>query len=98
MPEQDHMDRLLSRALSSPVPALSTDFEQQLTQRLRPRRLSAQRRVALILYGVSAIVTSVWTMRLASIEWSMVAASVVVPLIVVAVVFRHYVLRPALEG
>ena len=49
MPEQDHMDRLLSRALSSPVPALSTDFEQQLTQRLRPRRLSAQGRVALIL-------------------------------------------------
>lgn len=95
MSEQDHMDRLLSQMLSAPVPTLSSDFDRALATQLQPPRLSGQGRLALALYAVLAIVASVWTMREASIAWSMVAASAVVPLVMVAVVFRHYVRPPA---
>ena len=95
MPEQDHMDRLLSQVLSAPLPALSPDFDRQLARQLQTPRLNGQGRLALSLYAVLAIVASVWTMREASIAWGMAAAAAVVPLVVVAVVFRRYVRPPA---
>ena len=95
MPEQEHMDRLLAHALSAPVPALSSDFDRQLARRLQTPRLSRQGRVALALYTVLALVVSAWTMHEASIAWSLMVASAVVPLAVVAVVVRRYVRPPA---
>lgn len=47
-------------------------------------------------YAALALVVSLWTMRQASIEWSMVAAATLVPLVVVTVVCRRWVWpRPA---
>jgi hypothetical protein len=93
--EQDHMDRLLSQALSAPVPELSSGFDRHLTRRLQPPRLDRQGRFVLSVFAVFAIVVSVWTMRAASIEWSMVAASTLGPLVITVVLFRRYVRPPA---
>jgi hypothetical protein len=95
MSEPDDMDRLLSRALSTPVPELPAGFDRRLMRQVRPRRLGAQGRVALALYGLPAIAISVWTMRVEAIEWTLVAAAVVVPVALVAMVLRQYGLRPA---
>ena len=95
MPEQDHMDRLLSHVLSAPVPTLSSDFDRQLARHLQPPRLSGKGRLVLALYAVLAIVASVWTMHEASNAWGVAGAAAVVPLVVVAAVFRRYVRPPA---
>lgn len=89
MSEQDHMDQLLSQAMSAPAPTLSSDFDQRLTRRM-PARLDRRRRLILIAYAVVALVVSVWSMLAVGLGWSMVAGFVFVPLGVVAVVFRRH--------
>ena len=96
MNEQDQMDQWLARSMSAPVPTLSPDFDRRLTQALKPRRLNSQGRVVLALYALVATLASVWTMRAASIEWTWVVAAIVVPMAVVALVFRRQTRRPAL--
>lgn len=91
------MDRLLSQALSAPVPSLSPDFDRRLARQLRPTRISRAGRLVLALYAVFAIAVSVWMMREASIGWNLVAAATLVPAVIVGVVFRRYA-RPLSVG
>ena len=89
MSEQDGMDRLLSQSLSAPVPTLSPDFDRRVLRQARPRRLSRPSIRALACYAAFALAISIWTMRWADIEWPLVAASAVVPVVVVATAFRR---------
>ena len=89
MPEQEGIDRLLSHGLSGPVPTLSPDFERLVLRHVQTRRLSKPGILALAFYAAFALAISVWTMRHAGIGWNLIAASAVVPLIVVATVFRR---------
>jgi membrane protein YdbS with pleckstrin-like domain len=86
------MDQWLSETLSSaPRPSLSSGFDERLARRLRPRRLTARGRIVMLLYSAAAIVLSIWTMRSASIEWPLVGAAMLVPLLVVmAISIRHF--------
>jgi hypothetical protein len=83
------MDRLLREAMAAGEPRLSPAFDARLARRLRPRRLSSTGRLVMTVYTVAALVVSVWTMRSASLDWSVVAAAVLVPLAVVAIVHRR---------
>lgn len=89
MSEQDRMDQLLSQAMSAPVPTLSSDFDRQLTRRM-PTRLDRRRRLVLVAYSVVALVVSLWSMLAVGLGWTMVAGFVILPLGVVAVVFRRH--------
>ena len=89
MSEQEGFDRLLSESLSAPVPTLSPDFDRRVMRHVRTRRLRRPGILALACYVVFALTSSVWTMRQAEIGWHLIAASTVVPLIVVGTVFRR---------
>ena len=89
MSDQERMDRLLSQAMSAPVPTLSPDFDRRVLKHVQKRRLSKPGMLALVLYAAFAIVISVWTMREAAIGWNLIAASALVPLVVVAALFRR---------
>ncbi len=84
--EQEEMDRFLSQSLSAPVPALSAGFDRRVMKRVRPRRLN--RPGVLALYATFALASSIVAMRLTGIGWAMIAASIVVPIVVVAALFR----------
>lgn len=88
MSEQEGMDRLLSQSLSAPVPTLSPDFDRRVMKRVRPRRLSWPGVLTLALYATFALASSIVAMRLTGIGWATIAASIVVPVIVVAALFR----------
>jgi hypothetical protein len=84
MPDrQDRIDSALREAMSAPPPALSARFDQRLTERLRPRRLSMRARVVLFLYALLALLATAWCMRdlpFASVDWRFVILLVLVPL------------------
>lgn len=92
MSEQERMDRWLREALSAvPQPGLSPQFEQRIARQVRPRRLTPRGRSVMVLYTAAAIAASIWTMRSASIDWSLVAVALMLPLLVVAVLgFRSF--------
>lgn len=94
MSEQETMDELLRRSMSAvPPPSLSRGFEQRLARQIRPRRLGAPARRLLALYALITLVASVWVMRNQAIDWSLIVAAVVVPLTILAVVQRRYLMR-----
>lgn len=63
MHDDDAMDGLLKHALAADVPQLSSGFDAAVTQRVRPRRLSARGRAAMVAYTAVAIALSAWAMR-----------------------------------
>lgn len=63
MRNDDLMDPLLRDAMAADVPQLSTDFDERVMERVRPRRLSAMGRVAIAAYAVAAAATTVWLMQ-----------------------------------
>ena len=89
MSEHDSMDRLLRQALSTPVPALSPDFDRRVLKQVRPRRLSRASIFTLAAYTMVALAISVSTMRHTEIGWPFIVVSVMVPILVVALVFRR---------
>lgn len=94
MSEQDRMDRLLREMMAiTPPPCLSSGFEQRLRKRLGARRLDSAGRWILTGYGIIALILSIWVMRSQSIDWSLVAIAIVVPLSV-ATVIQHRRLTP----
>ena len=97
MAEQDDMDRLLFQALSTPPPTLSSDFDRRLARQLQRPRLNRHGRFTLAAYAVLATVASLWTLHAASIPWGMAAVSTVLPLVIVAIMFRRYVRVSAFE-
>ena len=94
MSEQESVDRLLRTTMAAaPLPALSPGFDKQLSRRLRSNKLNAASRLVLACYGATALMVSVWTMRMASIDWSIIAIAVMVPLVLVAFVQPRRVWR-----
>jgi len=94
MSEQEHLDRLLRKAMTAvPAPTLSPAFDKHLSRRLRSQGLNATSRLVLACYGTMALAVSVWTMRMASMDWSLIAIAVLVPLVLVATVQYRGLLR-----
>lgn len=91
MSDHEQIDRVLSQAMSAPVPALSPEFDRRLAARLHGRRVGPSGRLALWSYAALALVISLWTMRQASVEWSMIAAATLIPLVVVTLACRRWV-------
>lgn len=91
MSEHEQIDRVLSEAMSGPVPALSPEFDRRLAAGVRGRRVGPRGRLVLGSYAALALVVSLWTMRQASVEWSMIAAATLIPLVVVTVACRRWV-------
>jgi hypothetical protein len=89
MNEQDKFDDLLSKMMSSaPQPRLSANFQKRLTRRLHGPTLNLIDRSVVSIYAFVAILFSIWLMRSESINWSIVAASIALPLILVEIVRR----------
>jgi hypothetical protein len=85
------MDRLLHETLGgSPIPALSARFEQQVAKRLSPRpRLDRRGVLVLALYSILALGASVWTLRSVALDWSMIAAAVLTPFVLAAILYER---------
>ena len=62
MHDDELMDALLRRALAAESPSLTPAFDAAVLRRLRPRRLSRQGRVAMLVYGISATAATAWLM------------------------------------
>jgi hypothetical protein len=90
MSENEHVDRLLAQALYAPVPTLSSGFDRRLAARRRAGQMSPRGRLVLGSYAALALVTSTWTMRQASIEWTLVGAATLIPLFVVGLACRRW--------
>jgi hypothetical protein len=89
--QQEGMDRLLRWALGSqPAPVPAPGFEQRLARRLAPRRLSSSGRLVLGLYALAALAGSVGVMRSEAIGWGFIVVAVVVPLVVLASLWRRH--------
>jgi hypothetical protein len=85
MSEQEQMDRWLHEALSAqPQPGLTLAFDRRIAEAIRPRRLSSRGRIIMAVYSVAAMGASIWTMRIASIDWSLIAVSLAIPMLLVA--------------
>jgi uncharacterized membrane protein YdbT with pleckstrin-like domain len=72
------------------APTLSPDFQQQLHQRLQPRRLGKKPRRFLIAYALTGLAVSVGALQLAGFSWWLILLFVLIPLIIVAIVLRPY--------
>ncbi len=59
-------------------PRLTPAFTERVTTQLRPRRLSAEGRRALSLYGLAAAIVSIAVMRSQGVEWSAIAVSLAI--------------------
>jgi hypothetical protein len=74
MNEQDNVDRWLREAMSGEVPRLSSAFDARLERRLRPQRLTAAGRIVMAAYVLAAVLVSVWALRGAALDWTLVVA------------------------
>lgn len=85
--ENDAIDRLLRRSMAAPIPSLSPKFEQRVVRALRSKSepLDEYHRNLLTGYSVVSVLVSALVMRGQGLPWGAVAASVMAPLIVVAV-------------
>jgi hypothetical protein len=88
--EQDQMHQLLSQTMSAPVPRLSADFDRTLSRRLQSTRLDRRGRLVLAAYSAFALIASIWAMREVATEWPIIVGFVLVPICVMAVVFRRH--------
>ena len=63
MHDDEAVDRLLRDAMASDEPQLSPGFDDRVSRRLRPRRLTTFGRAAITIYLVVAVASAVWWMR-----------------------------------
>ena len=85
MSEPIEIEALLRESLTAAgPPRLPPTFTERVTRRLRPRRLNAGARRALLAYAVTAAVVSVVVMRSQGVEWSVVAGSLALSAALVA--------------
>jgi hypothetical protein len=92
--DQEKIDQLLREAMSAPPPALSPGFDERLLKRARPRRLRPEGRLVLASYALAALAVSVWAMRSQSIEWTLIVTAVVVPILIIATLYRRHLYTP----
>jgi hypothetical protein len=71
------------------VPKLSASFERRLARHVRRRELTSAGRGALAAYAVAALALSIWAMRSASLEWSLIAAAILTPAALTAATLRR---------
>jgi hypothetical protein len=90
MNEQEGMDRFLREAMAGDPPRLSTDFDARLARSLRRRAVNSKGRQLIAAYAVAALTSSVLVMRSASLHWSLIAIALLVPLAVVATMYRPH--------
>jgi hypothetical protein len=90
MSEQEQVDLWLRDAMRGDVPRLSAAFDARLEKRLRPRRLTATGRIVMAAYVLAALLVSVWALRGAALDWSLVAV-VLLPIAVVASVYSRWI-------
>lgn len=86
MSEQERMDHLLREMAATPVPSLSSAFDERMKRRLQPRRLDSAGRWWLTAYAIIALIISISVMRAQSVAWNLVVIATLVPLIVAAAV------------
>jgi uncharacterized membrane protein YfcA len=79
------VDQWLRDAMSGSTPRLSAAFDARLERRLRPRRLTATGRLVMAAYVLAALLVSLWALRNAALDWSLVA--VLLPCAVIADVY-----------
>jgi hypothetical protein len=92
MPEPIEIEALLRESMNAVAPpVLTPTFTQRVTARLRPRRLSAGAKRALLFYALAAAVVSVAVMRSQGVEWNLIAISLAVTVVIGAI------LRPRLR-
>ena len=87
-PHQHDIDGLLRSTLAAPMPALPPDFDQRLMSKIsrRSQPLDRYRQVLLAGYGLVSIVVSTVLMRGQGLGWGAIAATILAPLAVAAVV------------
>jgi hypothetical protein len=87
MTDDERMDLLLRRAMSAGPPEPPSDFDARLARRLRARGLGRTGRLLLAAYALVALGVTVWVMRGASLDWTLVAAAVA-PVAIAAAMYR----------
>ena len=91
MPDDEKMDELLSQMMTPvPQPSLSSNFDQRLKKRLKPRRLDATGKRAMAAYVILALVISIGVMRMKGVSWGVIAVAVLAPLGVALIIQRRY--------
>ncbi len=90
MNEQEKVDQWLRDAMSGAAPQVSAAFDARLERRLRPRRLTATGRIVMAAYVLAALLVSLWVMRNAALDWTLVAA-VLLPSAVAASVYGRWI-------
>jgi hypothetical protein len=90
MNEQERVDPWLRDAMSGSAPRLSAAFDARLERRLRLRRLTATGRIVMAAYVLAALLVSLWVMRNAALDWTLVAA-VLLPSAVAASVYGRWI-------
>jgi hypothetical protein len=87
-PREPGIDRLLRQSLSAPIPTLSPDFDKRLARELTrdSHVLRRYRRLFLCGYGALSAATSAALMRNQGLDWPTVAAAILAPLALLALV------------
>lgn len=86
-PRDDGIDGLLRRSLAAPVPSLAPDFEQRVMREVRPGSPVRDRYRSILLtgYGLVSVVTCAVVMRGQGLDWWAIAAMILGPLALVAI-------------
>jgi hypothetical protein len=89
MEPTEPIENFLRQSLTAKTaPTLSSDFQQQLQQRLQPRRMSKKQYRFLIAYALTGLAASVTALRLAGFSISLTLLCVLAPLLIVAALLR----------
>jgi len=84
------IDALLRRAFeNSAVPTLSASFERRVARHVARGELTPGGRGIVVAYAAVALAMSIWTMRSVSIDWSLIAAAILLPVAVTAATLRR---------
>ena len=87
-PHETGIDSLLRRSMGAPVPSLPPDFDQRLMRELRQssQGLGRYGRIVLTFYGLISVVVSAVVMHGQGLDWVAIAAMILGPLALVAIV------------
>lgn len=86
-PKEQEIDRLLRRSMAAPVPSLPRDFDQRVVREARrsSQPLGQYHRVLLTGYGLVSVMVSALVMRGQGLDWSVISATILAPLALVAI-------------
>jgi len=87
--DDQRMDAWLARTMAAEPPRLTPAFDRRLDERLH-RRLGSGARWTLGLYAGASLAASLWVMRSAALDWSVITGAVLIPAALLAVVSRYY--------